>query len=582
MNDRFVQRPARIRRFLVGATLLQVILSWPSGARAAVSDLNVTQYGVGCVVGVDDSAALSNAAALAGAVGLGLVIPCAVQVHAPVLPAIAVPVRFEGGGALNIVRRGSVKFTGPLEAPLKPIFLRDGMRWWFSPDLNAKANELTLTDLTQARTPEIHPEWWGADPTGTELSNAAFDAAKAARRTVNLSAGIYRIEGYMAEDLRLIGVRAIGANEPESAQTVIEGDGDIFTDANNFSMQYLTIRNRRLPDGTRKLGTLVSIKSMNTGLGPFVSVHFDWANYHIYQASSVHAVVGLSIQDCRFTNAEVASRQFQGGLNRYSETSCYTTTNRAGLVFGSTSSTLIADSVFEYQEQEAIRVAITNPSATFFGLKLSNIHFEGNGCPAPRNSEGKCVAKNAEGVDVTEGQHCPVPRNNNGTCAAEPAALSPDITLSSGLDPRFGPALIDLQDLSFNVPVRPGGTVALSGSYLDINEVNCHGLAYVGRTPEIQIHQSSGGGAMSATITETATRLFPMPSSFEGMLIVVRDATTEGAALLLLTTNGVNVISSTLTSVAFEILSYDHANYLYAKTTGGSSWRVLYWTRLRT
>lgn len=534
-----------MRALKLGSTILCLLLAWPSRTWAIAEDLNVTRYGVKCVAGTDDSAALSNAATLAQAVGVGLVIPCAVQVSSPV-PAIAAPVRFLGGGAINLIGSGRVTFTGPFDAPLKPIFLRNGGRWWFTPDAATKATELTLTDLTLAKTPQVYPEWWGADPTGAALSNDAFDAAKAMRRTVNLSAGIYRIEGYAAENLRLIGVRATGAYD--NAQTVIEGAGDVFVNANNFSMEHLTIRNRR----NTPHGKLVWIAPMDTGLGPFIDVEFGPAEYHLYQDAPANAVVGLSIRDCRFTSADVASRQFAGGLNRYSETSCYTTSNGTGLVLSSTSSALVADSVFEYQRREAIRVAITNPTATFFGFKLSNVHFETNGCPS---------------------------RDASGACSAAPADLSPDIRLSSALAPRFGPALISMENLSFNVPVLPNATVALSGDGLAITQVNCHGLAYAGRTPGMQIHQSSGGGAMSATVTDSDTKLLPMPSSFEGMLVLVRDATTEGGAVLLLTTSTVNVVASSLTAVVFTI---GPDGYLYARTTGGSSWRILYWTRLRT
>ena len=121
---------------------------------------------------------------------------------------------------------------------------------------------------------------FGADNTGVALCNTALDAAKAVSKTVWFPPGTYRLENYNLQDLRLIGLDNTGANYG-TWTTIIEGSGDIFVDANNFSLEGFTIRNTAA--GT--LGKLIQVKDIDTAIGPIVNCNFLRANYHIYTVS---------------------------------------------------------------------------------------------------------------------------------------------------------------------------------------------------------------------------------------------------------------------------------------------------------
>ena len=85
-------------------------------------------------------------------------------------------------------------------------------------------------------------------------------------------------------------------------------------------------------------------------------------------------------------------------------------------------------------------------------------------------------------------------------------------------------------------------------------------------------------GGLSASINATPSAITTMGTQYAAQLLVVKDFTTSGAALLLLTDVAVNVISSTLTSISFTT----YGGNLLAATTGGASSRTLFMVKLST
>jgi hypothetical protein len=398
---------------------------------------------------------------------------------------------------------------------------------------------------------------FGADPTGVALSNDAFNAAKAVSNTLLLPAGTYRLEGWTAQDVRLIGMRSSGGNFGANEQTVIEGSGDLFVGANNFAMEHLVMRNSS--SGTR--GKLVTVANLDTQIGPFIDVEFRKATHHIYHGNAGITIVNAIFQRCRFSDASVYSRYYLCNLFRYSEEDCYTQANVRGLFLGAGCTAFKASGVFELQEEGAIYTSAPG-SSTVFNAKFGPIHFENNGTVTP----------------------------------------SPDLTIAATADAYL---YVELDTCSFNLPTIPAGCVALAGDNIRLIEHNCRAVSYSGQTPPMSIYvigsgwttgtqtfpggiavgsvveAASGfqsGGAMSTTITGSATTLMALPPSHSGRMVLVFDDTTSGMALLFLYGTTVTVVSSTLTAISFSVAG----GFLKANTTGGASSRVLYWTSLST
>lgn len=107
----------------------------------------------------DDTIALKTAAATALSVGTTLVITCKARI-AGAVGTISCPVRFEGGGSLDLQTGGSVTLSGELVAGLHQIFYANG-------------GTLTLT----ARVHCVYPQWWGALVNGVHDDSAAIQAA---------------------------------------------------------------------------------------------------------------------------------------------------------------------------------------------------------------------------------------------------------------------------------------------------------------------------------------------------------------------------------------------------------------------
>lgn len=404
---------------------------------------------------------------------------------------------------------------------------------------------------------------FGADPTGVTLCNGALDAAKAVCKTVLLPPGVYRIENYALEDLRLIGCNADGANYGPADVTTIQGSGDIFVQANNFSLDSLTIKNTSA--GTP--GKLLSISDMDTAIGPIRNCRFLRANYHIYSLSASKTIVGAAIQGCLFREALVYSRYYSNaGLYQYSEFDCYTQSNKRGLYVRSCSTAMFAASVFEFNDEGGVYIENTDMySDAIRGLKFQNIHFEQNGNVTPT-------------ADVTINIPLSRARVDFDTCGFYATTGPGNVNLSNS--PQLRIAETNCNNISYANhaigtvitainPKEPSRTNGLS--------VNGGDLATTGR-----VIAPGGLSAMSTTsckIYGDATQtVIPLPDVYSATLVVVRDFTSGGAALLMLTDSTVTVISSTLTSVVFTAAS----GYLYGKTTGGSSFRVLFFATIGT
>lgn len=403
---------------------------------------------------------------------------------------------------------------------------------------------------------------FGADNTGVALCNTALDAAKLVSKTVLFPPGTYRIENYNLQDMRLIGLDNTGANYG-TFTTVIEGSGDIFVDVNNFSLEGFTIRNT----ATGTLGKLIQVKDIDTGLGPITRCNFLRANYHIYHSSATRTIVGANFQGCLFREAKIYSRYYANqGLFQYSELDCYTQANKRGLYIASTSTALFAASVFEFHDEGAVYIENTAQFTDVIrGLKFQNIHFEQNG-------------------NVT---------------------ASPDVTINV----TNSLARVEFDSCGMYSSTVPGNVYCVGSGDLRIFEHNCKDFSYsmsagtklvivhpkaTGETNGLKVQgqniQVVGGSFIADKGFESRnalyTRIFgtdtqtvvPAPASNRATMVLVRDATTSGVAVLMMTDTQVTVVAQQLTSIVFSI----SGGFLTARTTGGSSFRDLYFNYMTT
>lgn len=404
---------------------------------------------------------------------------------------------------------------------------------------------------------------YGADPTGVALCNAALTEAKAVSKTVMIPAGTFRVEAYDLQDLRLIGCNSDGANYGTADVSVIQGSGDIFTNANNFSLEFLTIKNTSA--GTP--GKLISVKDIDTSIGPIRNCRFLRANYHIYQSSTTRTIVGAAISGCLFREALIYSRYYANqGLFQYSEIDCYTGPNKRGLFVQNTSTALIAASVFEFQDEGAVYVDNTVMFADAIkGLKFQNIHFEQNGNVTPS-------------ADVTIHVTNSLSRIEFDCCGFYASTLPGNVDLAGCADARIFEH--ECNGISYNnvgtakvtqINAKIAGET--SGVRVTSSDIKVIGGKFVGN------QGVTAQDGISARIFGAATPTpVPAPTANSATLVVARDITTNGAALLLLTPTTVNVVSSSLTSIVFTVV----AGFLNGQTTGGSSFRDLYFNHVST
>lgn len=410
---------------------------------------------------------------------------------------------------------------------------------------------------------------YGADPTGVALCNAAFDKAKAACRTLLLPPnpaggnGIYRLENYECHDVRFIGMRTNGANTGAIEQTVIEGSGDLLVNANNFSMESLLIRNSE----AGVAGKLITLpNALDTRIGPFRDVEFRKATHHIFQGNTAHTIVDGLIDTCVFHDASVYSREYRGGLFKYAEHDCYTSRNKRGMLITNTSTALISG-VFEYNDEMAVLVENTvTATNAICGLKFHNIHFEHNG---------------------------------NVTAQAD---LKIHVTQSL--------ARVELDSVGFYLPTGPGSVDVAGNQDLRLFEHSCEGISYANAgagvkfarvlpsvpgenngltTSECDI-QAHGGyliadkgftaiNAINTTIHSAPTPTpVSAPSSYSARMVLVRDITQSGAALLLMTDTAVTVAFTTISNVTWSIAG----GFLNGQVTGGASSRVVFFNHMQT
>lgn len=403
---------------------------------------------------------------------------------------------------------------------------------------------------------------FGADPTGVALCNDALDAAKAVCNTVYLPPGTFRIENYNLQDLRLVGAGGDGPNYG-AFTTIIEGSGDIFVDANNFSMRNLAIRNTA--SGT--LGKLIQVKDIDTGIGPIISCQFLRAAYHIYSQSATRTIVGATIQQCLFREATVYSRYYDNqGLFQYSEIDCYTQANKRGLFIKSTSTALIMASVFEFQDEGAIYVVNTTVfSDVIRGLKFQNIHFEENGTVTPS-------------PDVTLNITLSLAKVEFDNCGFYASTLAGNVDCTGSSDLRIFEH--NCQDVSYNISagtkvtiVSPNVTGSTDGVYTNGQSIKSIAAPFISDKGFI-----ANGDIFAVISAITTPTPVPAPPALQAAMVLVRDQTTSGVAILMMTDTTVSVVSSTLTSMVFSIAG----GFLQAQTTGGSSTRNLAFNYIQT
>lgn len=205
---------------------------------------------------------------------------------------------------------------------------------------------------------------------GVRTSNsAALLGALAVARCVYIPPGQF----WIASGTALSGFwNIVGAG---AQSTFIMGDGDLFTLAapDNGEMrrfEHLSILNNVTP------GKLFS-NTGTTNRVEFSHVDFSTANYHVY--SSGGDAVSWKFGDCRFINAAIESRHFEG-LWVYHEEACYTWYNTIGLrcTNGAVSSCSISGSTFEQNNDSAIVLDASNVSFEVTAMTI-NAHFEVNG-----------------------------------------------------------------------------------------------------------------------------------------------------------------------------------------------------------
>lgn len=432
---------------------------------------------------------------------------------------------------------------------------------------------VTVHDGAAGATPRNVRQWlndapvsilrFGADRTGSSLCNAALDAAKAVCKTVLLPPGVYRFENYTLEDVRIIGCNADGANYGLADVSTIHGSGDIFVNANNFSLDSLTIKNT----SAGAAGKLISIKDIDTSIGPIRNCRFLRANYHIYHSSTTKTIVGAAISGCLFREALIYSRYYENmGLFQYSEFDCYTQQNKRGLFIQSASTALIAASVFEFHDEGAVYINNTTVSSDVIrGLKFEGIHFEQNGNATPT-------------ADVTINVAPSLGRVSFDSCSFLASTVAGNVNLSNS--PSLRIIEQNCKDISYTGQSN-GCVITIIGPK---QPGRSNGLAVVGGDIETTGKIIAHGGvaalsSLTVTIygTVTATPVL-LPDANTATLVVVRDATSGGSALLLLSTSAVIVVTTTITSVTFTASS----GHLQGQTTGGSSFRVLYFLSLST
>ena len=161
--------------------------------------------------------------------------------------------------------------------------------------------------------------------------------------------------------------------------SIIKGDGDLFsvTTADNGEMR--RFRNLKIMNDVTKGKLFKYVSAIDTNRIQFDNVNFDKANYHVH-ASGGGAVVSPSFNNCRFINASIESRHFEG-LWVYSETSCYTWYCGIGLrcTNGAVSDCSIRGSTYEQMDDSAIVLDASNTSYEVAGLVVEGTHFEANG-----------------------------------------------------------------------------------------------------------------------------------------------------------------------------------------------------------
>jgi hypothetical protein len=413
---------------------------------------------------------------------------------------------------------------------------------------------------------------YGADNTGSALCNTALDLAKAAGRngvgaTVYFPPGVYRIENYSLDDLRLVGARASGSNVGANDCTVIEGSGDLFVNCTAFGLEHLVIRNSSA--GTR--GKLLTISNEDTKIGPIIDVDFRKATYHIYAGSTSFAIVSGQLDNCRFSDASVYSRYYLHNLFAYDEYNCYTTTNQRGLYIRSSSSAHIhgAATVYEYNEEGAIYVENTDVATDVIrSLSIEGVHFEANGQTTPTADITVNVTQALTRIKIDS---CGFYLPTVAATAVVNLSSSPTVYLSHNNCTDIGvTGLASTSKITSLVPKVAGQTLGLycqNGSIFTTKQL----IAADGFHAQSQL---------SATIDNSgADNICAVPSAGQMKLIQIVDSTTEGGAIVMLTNTAHTVIgTSTLVSITLAVAG----GFLTGLVTGGASSRVLYYNYMNT
>lgn len=159
--------------------------------------INPMDDGAACGSQRDDSFALAAAAARARSKPAGIVVTCRLRIAGSV-GEVDAPIRFEGGGALDLQPGGNVTLRRSVDAGLQQIVFSNG----------------GVVAFGRGSVRAFHPEWWGARADGATPSRAgiqsAITAASAVGSEVELAAGTYVVDG----ELTLTSIPRVANGEP--------------------------------------------------------------------------------------------------------------------------------------------------------------------------------------------------------------------------------------------------------------------------------------------------------------------------------------------------------------------------------
>jgi hypothetical protein len=202
---------------------------------------------------------------------------------------------------------------------------------------------------------------YSAKGDGIADDTRAFTVARSASNTIYVPPGVYNVHGFDGA-----GASIIGAGR---GVTAIQGDGDLITNAVEFNIERVTIRNVKVR------GKLISVgPGPDTGRTTFRDIEFGMAASHVY---ADRACVDWSFENCRFNDASDVSRYIKSAW-ALKEIGCYSWYNLVGLKVTGGMTLVSIGCVYEFNSSQAIILSAAN-SGGINNVMFQGTHFESNG-----------------------------------------------------------------------------------------------------------------------------------------------------------------------------------------------------------